>query len=179
EHDWLHVELRFRAENGTGAGGVEIPGAGTEQRQSCQEGDQGEPGRPGARLRARPGISHTGGVVEGSACSVHLEVEGDSTGATILRRRFVQALPHEPVSSHAGEKGDGSSSSSVHSVLRPSLVTAMTRRFGANSASTCLQIPHGGAGWPDSVATAMDVNSRCPAATALATAVRSAQMPAG
>src|SRR5688572_10043558 len=78
--------------------------------------------------------------------------------------------------SDCGVKGDGSSASSVQRASSPPAVTLTTSMAGANSTSTCRQIPQGGVGSVASVATTIRLNDRTPAATAAAIAPRSAQM---
>jgi CNT family concentrative nucleoside transporter len=88
--------------------------------------------------------------------------------------------PQEPAveeSVHSGNANfPGNSTASEHSTTSSgfSASTNSTGRSLENSASTCRQAPQGV--WPPTVAMAMATNLRLPAATALNTAVRSAQI---
>jgi len=75
-------------------------------------------------------------------------------------------------------KGAGSSWSSDQCDSAPSVVQLVISSDGANSASTCRQIPQGAAGMDPSVAITSDVKRRSPSPIADSTAARSAQIVA-
>ena len=75
-------------------------------------------------------------------------------------------------------KGAGSSWSSDQCDSAPAVVQLVISSDGANSASTCRQIPQGAAGADPSVAITSEVKLRSPCATADSTAARSAQIVA-
>src|SRR6476661_3981719 len=77
----------------------------------------------------------------------------------------------------SGMKGRGSSSASDHAASSPR-AKLTTGSAGANSTSTCRQMPHGGVGSLALVTSTSASKERTPLATADVTAVRSAQIAA-